>query len=84
MFWVVAVAVAAVVVALGGGVLVRSWVDEVGGVPVRSPGIRWSLRAGVLGCPTAVALVPVPVPVPAPVPGRSVPGRCHFRCMAEV
>ncbi len=80
MFWVIAVAVAAVVVALGGGVLVRSWVDEVGGVPVRSPGIRWSLRAGVLGCPTAVALVPVP----APVPVRSVPGRCHFRCMEEV
>lgn len=78
MFWVIAVAVAAVVVALGGGVLVRSWVDEVGGVPVRSPGIRWSLRAGVLGRPTAVALVPVPVPV------GSVPGRCHSRCMEEV
>ena len=79
MFWVVGVVVAAVVVVLGGVVFVRSWVDGLGGgVPVRSPGIRWSLRAGVLGCPTAVALVPVPVPV------RNVPGRCHPRCMEEV
>lgn len=77
MFWVVGVVVAAVVVALGGGVFVRSWGDGLGGgVPALSPGIRWSLRAGALARPTAVALVPLPT--------RGVPGRCHPRCMEEV
>ncbi|HVA74905.1 MAG TPA: hypothetical protein VNF71_10120 [Acidimicrobiales bacterium] len=77
MFWVVGVVVAAVVVVLCGVVFVRSWGDGVGGgVPARSPGIWWSLRAGVAGRRLAVALVPLPT--------RGVPGRCHPRCMEEV
>lgn len=76
MFWVVGVAVAAAVAALGGGLLARSWIVRLGGsVPVRSLGVWRSLRGGVAGRPrAAVALVPV----------RSVRGRCDLRCAKEV
>ena len=77
MFWVVGVVVAAVVVVLCGVVFVRSWGDGLGGgVPALSPGIRWSLRAGVAGRRLAVALVLVPV--------RSVPCRWHPGYREEV
>jgi hypothetical protein len=76
MFWVVGVAVAAAVAALGGGLLARSWIVRLGGVvPVRSSGVWWTLGGGVAGRPrAAVVLVPV----------RSVPGRCDLRCTREV
>ena len=76
MVWVVGVAVAAAVAALGGGLLARSWIVRLGGsVPVRSLGVWWSLRGGVAGRPTA-AIVLVPV--------RSLPSRCDLRCTKEV
>ena len=77
MFWVVGVVVAAVVVALGGGVFVRSWGDGLGGgVPALSPGTWWSLRGEVARHRCVVALVLVPV--------RSVPCRWYPGYREEV